>query len=66
MDNKLLRSKREQKDKTQTDMAKASNVSLRAYQMYESGQREPKARTAIRIARTLGTTVEALWGGNPV
>lgn len=65
MKNKLLRNKRESIGKTQADMAKASNVSLRAYQMYESGDRVPSVRTAIRIAQVLGTTVECLWDGNP-
>lgn len=65
MKNKLLRNKRESIGKTQVDMAKASNVSLRAYQMYESGDRVPSVQTAIRIAQVLGTTVERLWDGNP-
>lgn len=65
MKNKLLRNKRESIGKTQVDMAKASNVSLRAYQMYESGDRVPSVQTAIRIAQVLGTTVEKLWDGNP-
>lgn len=51
---------------TQKEVSSNARVAERAYQMYESGQREPKARTAIRIAKVLGTTVEVLWGGNPV
>lgn len=61
MENNLLRRKREQKGKTQTDMARVGGVSLRAYQMYESGERVPNVRTAIRIAKVLGTTVEKLF-----
>ena len=61
MENNLLRKKREQKGKTQTDIARVGGVSLRAYQMYESGERVPNVRTAIRIAKVLGTTVEKLF-----
>lgn len=66
MENKILRDRREQKSKTQTDMAKVGSISLRAYQMYEYGTRVPNARTAILIARALNTTVEELWGLNPI
>lgn len=65
MENKILRNKREQRNKTQTDMAKVGGISLRAYQMYEYGTRVPNARTAIRIAQALSTTVEVLWGNAP-
>lgn len=61
MENNLLRKKREQKGKTQTDMARVGDISLRTYQMYESGERVPNVRTAIRIAKVLGTTVEKLF-----
>lgn len=66
MENNLLRRKREQKGKTQTDMARAGGVSLRAYQMYESGERVPNVRTAIHIAKVLGTTVEKLFVSVPL
>lgn len=66
MKKNLLRNKRESTGKTQADMAKDSNISLRAYQMYESGERVPNVRTAIRIAKVLGTTVEKLFVSVPL
>lgn len=49
---------------TQKKVSINAKITERAYQMYEKGDREPKVRTAIRIAQALGTTVEELWGGN--
>lgn len=65
MKNKLLRNKRESMGKTQLDMAKVGNISLRAYQLYESGERVPNVRTAIRIADALGIDVKKLWFSVP-
>lgn len=61
MRNEILRNMREQKHKTQSDMAKVGNISLRAYQLYESGERVPNVRTAIRIADALDIDVKRLW-----
>lgn len=57
----VLRATRERSGKTQAQVAKVAGVSEVAYQRYEYGCREPGVRTAIRIARALGTTVEELF-----
>lgn len=57
-----LRAAREQSGKTQAQVAKEAKVSEVAYQLYEYDKREPGVRTAIRIARALGRTVEELFG----
>lgn len=36
-------------------------INIRLYQYYESDEREPAVRTAIRIAQALNTTVEELF-----
>lgn len=56
---------RQQANLTQEQLAHVVGVTDTCYQSYEYGDREPKARTAIRIAKALGTTVEELWDGNP-
>ena len=60
----LMQGLRQQLKLPQKEIAAQSGISLMSYKRYEYGDRVPDARTAIRIARTLGTTVEALWGGN--
>ena len=57
-----LRAVREQSGKTQAQVAKEANISEVAYQMYEYDKREPRVRTAIRIAKALGSSVENLFG----
>lgn len=57
-----LRAAREASGKTQAQVAKEIGVSELSYQRYEYDKREPGARTAIRIARALNSTVEALFG----
>lgn len=57
-----LRAAREQSGKTQAQVAKEANVGERLYQDYEYDKREPGVRTAIRLARVLDSTVEALFG----
>lgn len=56
-----LRAARERSGKTQAQVAREANIAERLYQDYEYGKREPGVRTAIRIARALGTTVEDLF-----
>ena len=51
--------------KTQLQVAREARINERVYQNYEYNESEPAARTAIRIAGVVGSTVEALWGGNP-
>ena len=57
-----LRAAREQSGKTQAQVAKEAGITEAAYQRYEYNKREPGVRTAIRIAKALGGTVEALFG----
>ena len=56
-----LRAAREQSGKTQAQVAKEAGVSELAYQRYEYDKRVPSVTTAIRIARALNSTVEALF-----
>ena len=65
--NMKLRAARERKGLTQAQVAQMANIAERAYQNYEYDQREPGVRTAIRIARVLNSTAEALFepDGNP-
>lgn len=57
-----LRAAREASGKTQAQVAKEAQVSEVSYQLYEYDKREPGVRTAIRIAKTLNSTVENLFG----
>ena len=51
---------------TQAAIAKACGVNTLSYQRYESEERIPNVRTAIRIADALGISdIRSLWGGNP-
>lgn len=56
-----LRATREASGKTQAQAAKEARVAERLYQDYEYDKCEPGVRTAIRIARALNSTVEALF-----
>ena len=60
--NAKLKAARKASGKTQAQVAKESGIAEVAYQMYEYGKREPRVRTAIRIAQTLDATVEELFG----
>lgn len=59
--NTLLQAARKASGKTQAQVAKEAGIHERLYQYYESGEKKPAVDTAIRIARALGTSVEALW-----
>ena len=61
MKNTRLREIRKKSGLTQTQAAQQVGVTPRAYQYYESGEREPGVRTAIRIAKALKTTVEKIF-----
>ena len=61
-----LKAAREQSGKTQAQVAKEVGIAEQQDQKYEYDERVPNARTAIRIAQVLGTTVEKLWDGNPI
>lgn len=47
---------------TQVEVAKKVGIQERAYQNYEAGVRIPRADVAVRIARTVQSTVEKLFG----
>jgi DNA-binding XRE family transcriptional regulator len=65
MKHKELIKARRRNGYMQKEVAQIVGISLRAYQKYENEGQVPNTRTAIRIARVLGSTVESLWGGNP-
>ena len=48
--------------KSQQQTAEMLGMSKQMYQKYEYGMSAPAIQTAIKIAKTLGTTVENLWG----
>lgn len=56
-----LKKRREELSLTQKQVADTLDMSIRLYQYYESGQRQPNVQTAIRIAEVLKTTVEKLF-----
>ena len=57
-----LQAARKQSGKTQEQVAKEVNIGVRLYQQYEYGKSTPNVRTAIRIARAVGGSVEDLFG----
>ncbi len=60
--NVKLRAARERAGKTQAQVARDVGIREAVYQRYEYGVNEPSVTTALRIARSLGATVEALFG----
>ena len=60
--NMQLRAAREASGKTQAQVAKETGISETQYQNIEYDKCEPGVRTAIRIARSLNSTVEELFG----
>ena len=63
----IIKSKRKALGLTQLQFATQAKIPLRTYKRYEANKdstehRIPDAVTAIRIAKTLGSTVENLWG----
>ena len=56
-----LKRERQKTGLMQSEIAEKANISLRAYQYYESGQRVPDVNTAKLIAKALNTTVEKLF-----
>ena len=49
---------------TQKEVARCADITERCYQYYENGDKTPTVDIAIKIARTLGNTVENLFGTN--
>ncbi len=56
-----LRKAREQSGLMQIEVAKKAGISIRAYKMYESGERIPRADVAILIADAVGSSVKKLF-----
>lgn len=56
-----LKAKRKSTDLTQLEVAKKAGISIRAYKMYESGERIPRADIAILIADAVGSSVKQLF-----
>ena len=56
-----IKTTRQKQGLTQSEVAKKAGASIRAYQQYEAGEREPKASTALLIAKALNSTVEELF-----
>lgn len=57
-----LKAAREKSGKTQAQVAREAQIGERLYQEYEYDRRCPNVRTAIRIAKALGASVEELFG----
>ena len=62
MSNIKLKKIRNQLGLTQQQAAALINTSKRNWQHYESGDRNPNMKTALRIAKAFNTTVENLFG----
>lgn len=62
MRNVKLQAARENAGLTQKQVAEKLNLSEQAYQRYEYGTHEPRARMAVRVARAVNSTVETIWG----
>lgn len=58
-----LRAAREMSGKTQAQVAMEIGITENAYQKYEYGEREPRARMAVRVAKAVNSSVEVIWGG---
>lgn len=59
---KRIRDFREDRDKTQRDIATMLNMQLTVYQRYERGEREIPLRAAIKLASDYGVTPDYLVG----
>lgn len=58
----VLRTLRKEKHETQTQVAKAINISQRAYSNYEKGDREPSIDTLVDIAEYFNVPLDILVG----
>lgn len=56
-----LKTERERIGLTQTEIAKTVGISIRAYKMYESGERIPRVDVVKRIAKILKSKVDKLF-----
>ena len=60
--NQSIKSARAKQKLTQSQIAKRVGISVISYQRIEYGTQNPSLETAIKIAKTLNTPVENLWG----
>lgn len=60
--NERLADLRSSKNLLQKDIAVATNISLRAYQRYEYGEREPSVSVLIALADYYGVSLDYLVG----
>lgn len=61
MKNETLVAARKKSGKTQAQVAKEIGIAENAYQRYEQGKVIPNVLMAIKIAKSLNTSVENLW-----
>ena len=61
MKNETLIAARKKSGKTQAQVAKEIGIAETAYQRYEQGKVIPNVLMAIKIAKSLNTSVENLW-----
>jgi len=57
----ILKQVRQQKGFTQVEVADKANITVRAYQRYEAGERVPNVHIALNIAKVLNHPVEELF-----
>lgn len=57
-----LKTAREKRGLTQPNMADALEVTLRAYQRYEAGERDPSFDSLLIISKTLRISLDWLFG----
>ena len=62
MKNEILMAARKQSGKTQAQVAKEIEIAKTAYQRYERGKVIPNVIMAMKIAKSLNTSVEKIWG----
>lgn len=62
MNKTRLKEARAKSGLTQKEIAKKAGITTRVYQIYESGERIPRANVAVKIAKTVESTVEKLFG----
>ena len=58
----LLKEKRKALNLTQKQVAERIGIQWQSYQRYENQEVIPTVYTAIRLAKTLNTTVEEIFG----
>lgn len=58
-----IKSFRKKKKLTQEALAKEANVSRVSIARYESGERNPSLRVAVKLAKALGCTIDDLVKG---